>query len=78
MNRLAGDEQPGELKIRLACTGCPPRDRVATGPGEQHDELPALTIPIRRDDDPESVVRCGDCGKKHSRDSLEVIDHGGN
>jgi len=24
----------------------------------------------RRDDDPQSVVRCVECGKRHSRDSL--------
>lgn len=63
---LAGDERPGELKIRLRCTRCPGGDDEAPGG--------ALTIPYRRDGDPESIVRCRDCGKKHSRDSLEVLD----
>lgn len=31
------------------------------------------TDPWRRPDDPETVVRCGTCGKRHSTDSLEAI-----
>jgi len=28
----------------------------------------------RRDDDPDTVARCGSCGKKHSTDSVFVVD----
>jgi NAD-dependent SIR2 family protein deacetylase len=32
-----------------------------------------LTEPTRREDDPKSVVRCAECGKRHSTASLEWI-----
>jgi uncharacterized Zn finger protein len=28
----------------------------------------------RKDDDPETVVRCDDCGKRHSTDSVFMVD----
>jgi len=28
----------------------------------------------RKPDDPKSVVRCGECGKKHSTDSIHFVD----
>lgn len=28
----------------------------------------------RNDDDPETVVRCDDCGKRHSTDSVWMVD----
>ncbi|MFW5896309.1 MAG: hypothetical protein ACOCUA_02885 [archaeon] len=31
------------------------------------------TEAYRESDDPPSVCRCGECGKRHSTDSLEVI-----
>jgi ribosomal protein L44E len=36
-------------------------------------DCPGLTPPAREHTDPDSVVRCHDCGKKHSRDSLRVV-----
>jgi DNA-directed RNA polymerase subunit RPC12/RpoP len=31
------------------------------------------TQPTRKSDDPDSVVRCLSCGKKHSTDSLRYV-----
>lgn len=28
--------------------------------------------PVRHRDDPTTVVRCGSCGKRHSKEALEV------
>lgn len=33
-----------------------------------------FTEPIKRKDDPDTVVRCGGCGKKHSEGSIYFID----
>lgn len=41
---------------KLACTSC----------------RPWRTRPVRKRDDPETVVRCAQCGKKHGTDSLTV------
>lgn len=43
--------------LELACSNCRPH----------------RTLPVRYDDDPDTVVRCAQCGKKHSTNSLEVI-----
>lgn len=43
--------------MRLRCTNCRPKRPTA----------------YRKPDDPTSVCRCSDCGKKHSTDSLEVV-----
>jgi hypothetical protein len=32
-----------------------------------------LRDPYRREDDPNTVVRCAECGKRHSTDSLEWV-----
>jgi ribosomal protein S27E len=32
---------------------------------------------FRKDDDPKSVVRCKECGKKHSQDSLTDVNVAG-
>lgn len=59
-------ERPNDLvAIRLRCSRCNGGD----------DESPggALTDPWRKPDDPETVVRCGTCGKRHSTESLEAI-----
>lgn len=52
--------------MRLRCSQC----------HGGNDEAPggALTTPERREDDPQTVVRCAECGKKHSTDSLEYAD----
>ena len=34
----------------------------------------SFTHAVRRRDDPDSVVRCDGCGKKHSTDSLHFVD----
>lgn len=51
-----------DVDIKLRCTEC----------HGGNDEAPggALTEWHRKDDDPGSVVRCDDCGKRHSTDSL--------
>ncbi|MFB6282556.1 MAG: hypothetical protein ABEK59_01285 [Halobacteria archaeon] len=33
-----------------------------------------VTHPIREKDDPNTVVRCAECGRKHSTDSLIIVD----
>lgn len=33
---------------------------------------PFTTKPVRYSDDPETVVRCAQCGKKHSKSSLQA------
>jgi hypothetical protein len=39
-----------------------------------NDESPggAETVPVRKRSDPETVVRCATCGRKHSTDSLRA------
>lgn len=39
-------------------------------------ECHGLTQPRRKEGDPETVVRCGRCGRKHSTDSLRVVSNG--
>jgi len=51
-----GRAPPGEDGLELACTEC----------------RPWRTRPVRKDSDFDSVVRCAQCGKKHSTDSLEA------
>lgn len=70
---LTNEEMPGDLRIRLECTKCPPRDRVSEDGSEDFVELPAQTKPVRRKGDPKTVVRCAECGKKHGKDSLTVV-----
>lgn len=62
---LCKHERPGDLRLRLECSKC----------HGGNDEAPggALTKPVRRRDDPKTVVRCAECGKKHGRDSLTVV-----
>lgn len=48
----------GATKLVLRCTECRPYD----------------THPVRYEDDPETVVRCAACGKRHSDNSLKVVD----
>jgi len=50
--------------LRLRCSECRGGTDEARGG--------ALTRYVDRDSDPDSVVRCADCGKKHSTDSLEA------
>jgi len=69
---LTDQEGPGDLPLRLECSGCPPRDRVSNDGSEDFEELPALTTPVRYRDDPDTVVRCASCGKKHSDSSLTI------
>lgn len=59
-------ERDDDLKVRLECTKC----------HGGNDEAPggALTRPVRRDTDPKTVVRCAECGKKHGKGSLTVVD----
>lgn len=38
------------------------------------NECGAFTEYTRNNDDPKSVVRCGDCGKRHSTDSVWMVD----
>lgn len=53
---LGRREGPNDAKVRLKCTSC----------------RPSRTRPVRKTDDPKTVVRCADCGKKHGKDSLTV------
>lgn len=50
--------------MKLRCTRC--------HGGEDESPGGALTEPTRGDDDPKTVVRCAECGKRHSTNSLEV------
>jgi hypothetical protein len=62
---LTEGEREGECVLRLLCTRC-------KGP---YDEAPGggLTKPCRKESDPDTVVRCWRCGKKHSEDNLKVL-----
>lgn len=53
---LKRDEGPADMKMVLRCTEC----------------RPYKTHPVRKKGDPDSIVRCAACGKKHSTDSLTV------
>lgn len=70
-------EGPGDLSLRLRCTGCPARTVPTDGPGEGVDEVPPLRKPVRHQSDPKTVVRCAECGKKHGKDSLTLVPPGG-
>lgn len=59
---LTGDEGPNDAGMRLECTKC--RGGNDEAPGGR------LTTPVRKPDDPKTVVRCATCGKKHGKDSL--------
>lgn len=61
---LTAQEGPGDLPLRLECSKC----------HGGNDEAPggALTTPVRYRDDPDTVVRCASCGKKHSDSSLTI------
>lgn len=61
---LTAEEGPHDMGVRLACSSC----------HGGNDEAPggATTKPVRKRDDPDSVVRCARCGKKHSTNSLTV------
>ena len=63
-----GDDLGTGAPLRLECSKC----------HGGNDEAPggALTVPVRYDDDPDTVVRCASCGKKHSEASL-TLDTGG-
>jgi len=63
---LCKHERDGDLSLRLRCTRC--HGGTDEAPGG------ALTKPVRHQSDPESVVRCAECGKKHGRDSLTLVD----
>ncbi|PHQ46345.1 hypothetical protein DJ68_07770 [Halorubrum sp. C3] len=39
------------------------------------DCRPFYTLPVRKADDPPTVARCAQCGRKHSMDSVEVTKH---
>lgn len=53
-----------DLKVVLHCTGCTE---------DLGDGRPVFTEYETRTSDPDSVVRCGDCGKRHSKDSLHAL-----
>lgn len=53
-----------DMKILLECTRC---SKSADGDGPIYCDFE------RRDDDPDTVVRCDVCGKKHSKDSLHAL-----
>jgi len=36
---------------------------------------PFYTLPVRKADDPPTVARCAQCGRKHSMDSVEITEH---
>jgi ribosomal protein L44E len=63
---LTEGEREGECVLRLQCTKCK----------TSHDEGKGgrLTKPYRFEDDPDTVARCWNCGKKHSEDSLKVLE----
>lgn len=63
---LTEGEREGECVLRLMCTRC----------GTSHDEGSGgrLTKPYRFEDDPDTVVRCWSCGKKHSENNLKVVE----
>lgn len=63
-----------DADVKLECTNCPPRDRVSENGDENFTELPARNDFEQRDGDPKSVVRCAECGKKHSRKSLVDVN----
>ena len=69
---LTSREGPHDLGVRLKCSGCPPADRVSNDGSEDFDEVPARTKPVRKSGDPDTVVRCARCGKRHSTNSLTV------
>lgn len=52
--------------MQLRCTRC--------HGGESESPGGALTDPTRKADDPKTVVRCAECGKRHSTDSLELAE----
>lgn len=63
---LTSHEGPNDAKVRLECTKC--RGGNDEAPGGRK------TTPVRKRDDPKSVVRCATCGKKHGEGSLTVVD----
>lgn len=46
----------GRFDTKLRCTNCKPH----------------RTLPVRKDGDPDTVVRCAQCGKKHSTENVEA------
>ena len=60
---VAEESPTTTLAIRLGCVEC------------TDVSMPAglYPKPCRRKHDPDTVVRCGDCGKKHSKASLVTI-----
>lgn len=74
---LTAHEGPGDLALRLRCTGCPTRTVPGDGPGESVDEVKPLRKPVRHQSDPKTVVRCAECGKKHGKDSLTLVSPDG-
>ena len=57
---LAGDPIPTPgFAYKLRCTAC----------------RPFYTRPVRKSDDPPTVVRCAQCGRKHSMNSVEITKH---
>jgi hypothetical protein len=61
---LTAEEGPRDMGVRLACSKCHGGRSEAAGG--------ATTKPVRKAGDPDSVVRCARCGKKHSTNSLTV------
>lgn len=61
---MAASPQNEDLKVVLQCTGCTE---------ELGDGRPVFTDFETREGDPETVVRCSDCGKRHSKDSLHAL-----
>ena len=47
------------FKYKLKCTDC----------------RPFYTLPVRKADDPPTVTRCAQCGRKHSMDSVSITKH---
>ena len=52
-------DDPPQFAYKLRCTNC----------------RPFYTLPVRKADDPPTVARCAQCGRKHSMDSVEITKH---
>lgn len=72
---LGATDAPWEDPIRLSCSSCTDGvESVGDPESEAHRDVPAKTRPVRKKTDPDTVVRCARCGKKHSNDVLTIVD----
>lgn len=60
----AAEPMNEDLQVVLQCTGCTE---------DLGDGRPVFTDFESRESDPDSIVRCSDCGKKHNEDSLYAL-----